>query len=363
MVVGWLWRGAAALGFILGLGAAALSGRDGVAWSADGPPSKAGSYAVFGLDSVTLRAKVTVEGGDVGVNAPAGILTLMRRAQVDGAAAATTVRVGQQAGAEALFCVGHEPVGPTEPSGTTAGAMDADATGVVCGPMTHPVLGAASFPVVQAHPGTERLRVEPAAFLGPLDPGAYGPVRVGDMARLELAGGEYDFRSLWVGYRSQLTCRQACTIRVARYATIRERAVLGAETPTDAGSMRLEIAGGRGSSAAFRVYRRATVNAVVYAPNGGVVLGMNGRYNGSFTGKDVLIYQHSQVIGLSGLAVPDPSLAPPDRRSALSTGRPTRRRSLRKGHVVHPRRRRGTRGACKTRSMASWPSWTSKSSR
>jgi hypothetical protein len=239
-----------------------------------------------------LRAKVSVTGGDVGVNAPAGVLTLMRRAQVAGAAAATTVRVGQKAGAEEIFCVGLEPT---------------RSTGAACGPIVHPVLRAASFPVVQAHPGTERLRIEPGAFLGPLPPAAYGAVRVGDMARLELEGGEYDLRSLWVGYRSQLVCRQACTIRVGRYVTVRERALLGAAEPVDAGTVRIEIAGGRGSGGAFRAYRRATVNAVVYAPNDDVVLGMNGRYNGSFTGKDVLIYERAQVTGLSVLSPPEPT--------------------------------------------------------
>ena len=279
-------RGGVGLCFlVLAVGIAAGISGPPSARAADDPPADPGAYAVFGLDSVTLRGKVTVEGGDVGANAPLGRVTMMRRAQVTGAVAATTVRLGRNAQAGTLYCTGLEPVRAT------------DAT---CIPMSPPVVVATTLPIVQAHPGKERLRIEPLASLGPLLPGAYGAVRVGDKAQLELDGGEYDFRSLWVGYRSQLTCRRPCTIRISQYATVRERALVGAEAAVDAGTVRFEIGGGRGSHAAFRAYRRATVNATVYAPNGGIVLGMNGDYTGSFVGEDVLIYQRSRVTGLGG---------------------------------------------------------------
>ncbi len=275
----------------LGVGVLVLGGAVVVA-AATVPPNRTRDYAIVGLDSVMLRSNVTVTGGSVGVNGPTGAATLMRKVRVADAVAANTINLGPKSQAGALYCLGLVP---------------AEVTTATCAPTASPLLGAVNFPIVQANPGTQRIRVEPLATLGPLPAGAYGAVRVGDKARLELDGGEYDFSSVWVGYRSQLVCRSECTIRVARDAVVRIGALIGAAAASDAGDVRLEIRGLRaGPGAAFRAYKRSIVNAQVYAPEGAIVLGINGDYTGSFTARTIFVYQKARITGLDATVAPTP---------------------------------------------------------
>jgi hypothetical protein len=105
-----------------------------------------------------------------------------------------------------------------------------------------------------------------------------------------------------MGRGSQLLCEAKCTIRIARRALLSEGVQLGPTPPLDARAVRIEVRGGvvRGP-AAFRAMRRSIVDASVYAPNGPLLLGMNGHYTGSFVGKTVVVYERARVVGPDAL--------------------------------------------------------------
>jgi len=240
-------------------------------------------YRVLGIESVTLRRGVSVDGGDVGCNVSGGTVTMMARARVAGAVAASTVRVGTGAGADELFCSGLEPFGPTQ---------------ATCKPINAPFISENRLEDVQASPGDQDVDVPVGAVIGPVLPGPFGAVRIARGGRLTLVGGEYDLRSLWIGRGAQLVCEAGCTLRVAGRVVLRQAAFLGGESkPNNPIEVRLDVASDLGRRASVRVYRRSVVDARVYAPRGGILLGINGSYRGSFIGRTVYVYQGARIEG------------------------------------------------------------------
>ncbi|HYV55940.1 MAG TPA: hypothetical protein VE911_00270 [Candidatus Nitrosopolaris sp.] len=264
MAVGLLLAGA------VGVGAAVM------------PSNAPGSYAVLCLQgSVTLRSLVRVDAGDVGCDGQNGTISLMSRASVSGAVAAEHVRLGSKASVGQLFCT-----------------TQLDATSMACQPMSVPLINQAELPTFTANPGQGAVRVLPRSSMGPVAAASYGDVVVGDRGDLTLSGGEYQFRSISLGKHSRLTCQNACQIIVAERISMKEFAELGG---LDARNVQVDIRGG-GSRAAFRAFRRSTVNATVFAPNGEVVLGESGHYTGAFIGSTVFVYQKAQIIAASALS-------------------------------------------------------------
>lgn len=250
------------------------------------PSSSLRDYAILGLQSVALGASVRVEGGAVGVNSKSGAVVLAARARVDGTVAADTIRFGRSAQAGDLFCATFDRVYRTSASCQPPPAL--------------PLVDV--LPVVQADPGTEDVRLGRLDTRNSLPAGRYGVVRVGDKGHLGLAGGEYDFRYLRIGRRGELLCEGSaaptCLIRVKERMVLGEHGTISASPPLDARAMRIEIAG-RGPIAAFRAYRRSVVDATIYAPNGHILLGMSGRYQGAFIGDSVDVLGRSRVVAAS----------------------------------------------------------------
>ena len=240
------------------------------------PSSALRDYRILGLDSVTLRKGVSVDGGDVGCNSSGGILTMMARVRVAGTVAANTVRVGNAAGAVELFCSGLEPLRPTQ---------------ATCKPLKAPFISENRLEDVQVNPGDQRVDVPVGGAIGPLLPGAYGIVRILKGGHLTLVGGDYDLRSVWIGRGGQLVCEADCTLRVADRVVLKQGAFLGGESKPAPVQVRLDVASDLGRRASVRVYRRSVVDARVYAPRGGITLGINGSYRGSFIGKTVYVWQ------------------------------------------------------------------------
>lgn len=252
--------------------------------AATAPASAPSDYAILGLDSVSLLPGVSVEAGDVGCNASGGTVTLMARAHVTSAVAGNTVRLGTRATAGELFCTRVEQVGPTS---------------ATCAPMSAPLVDGASLPAVEVNPGKDDIQLPKAGTMAGLAPGAYGAVRLGARAELTLAGGEYDFRRVFLIAGAKLICEAACTIRVADSIVLGTQAQLGPRPPLDATAVRVEVRGGSLVNAGFRAHRRSTVDANVYAPNGRIILGMGGKYTGAFIGKAVFAYNRARIVGLS----------------------------------------------------------------
>jgi hypothetical protein len=237
-------------------------------------------YRILGLESVTLRRGVSVAGGDVGCNGSGGTLSMMARSRVAGMAAANTVRLGTGAGADELFCSGLEPFRPTT---------------ATCKPLQTPFVPESRLADVQVNPGDQRIDVPAGAVIGPVPPGPFGVVRILRGGRLTLVGGDYDFRSIWIGRGGQLVCETDCNLRVAGRVVLKQSAFLGGEQGRNPVQVRLDVASNLGRRASVRVYRRSVMDARVYAPHGGITLGMNGSYRGSFIGRTVYVWHAARI--------------------------------------------------------------------
>ncbi len=248
--------------------------------AAAAPSSLLRDYRILGLERVTLRRGVSVTGGDVGCNGSGGTLTMMARSRVEGIAAASTVRVGGGAGAGELFCTGLDPIQPTD---------------AICKPLQAPFIPESRIEDVQVSPGEQNIDVPVRAVIGPVLPGAFRVVRVARGGRLTLAGGDYDFRAIWIGRDGQLVCEADCNLRVAGRVVLKPGATLGGESKPIPVQVRLDVASDLGDLASVRAYRRSAMDARVYAPRGGITLGMNGRYRGSFIGRTVYVWHFAHI--------------------------------------------------------------------
>jgi hypothetical protein len=239
------------------------------------------SYAILGLDDVVLRPGVRIEGGDVGANR--GAVKLFAGARVDGKVLADEIVVHGRPRVGSLVC--RLLVGPRR--------LD-------CDPLATPVVDLRSLEIIQVVPGAAQVVVPANANAAPLAPGSYGDVRVGRRGRLLLAGGVYAVRSIRIGPRGRILCTGACRVSVQENVRIRPGGIIGAVAPLDAHAVRLDVEGsGRGPS--FVSGASTDVNATVYAPDGIVVLGPNGRYSGAFVGETVRVGSRSRVSAASSL--------------------------------------------------------------
>jgi hypothetical protein len=259
---------------------------------ATAPSGSPGDYAILGVSSVILGGGVVggvqVEGGDVGANAKSGSVKLGPRSRVDGNVAAATIKIGRSAQTGDMFCENLDRTSRSTPA-------------CVAAPVDLPLVDV--LPTVQADPGTERIQLGRLDERNGLPAGRYGVVRVGGRGHLGLAGGEYDFRYLRIGRRGALLCEgtaaPTCVIRVKDRMVLGEHGTIGANAPLDARSIRIEVAG-NGPMAAFWSFRRSTISANIYAPNGHILLGGGGRYEGAFIGDSVEVLGRARVIAANG---------------------------------------------------------------
>jgi hypothetical protein len=159
------------------------------------------------------------------------------------------------------------------------------------------------LPTVQADPGRDRIQLGRFGVQNGLVAGRYGVVRVGSRGHLGLAGGEYDFRYVRIGRRAELVCEgtaaPTCVIRVKDRMVLGERGTISGAPPLDARAIRIEVAG-NGPIAAFWAFRYSTIGANIYAPNGHVLLGGAGRYEGAFIADSVEVLTRARVIAANG---------------------------------------------------------------
>ncbi len=239
-------------------------------------------YALFGLSQTRLGPGVEVFSGDVGANV--GTVTIGAGARVGGNVAAFSIRLAQGARvARRLFCLFLD------------GATSTQCRAAV----TVPLVAPAALPPVTAAPGRTAVRVAAGRIAGPLGPGAYGRVHLGGHAGLLLAGGTYALRALRLGRHAELVCATACRLAVLDPVRLGARAQLSPAPGLPDTALEIDVAAG-GSAPVFRTGPGATVTGIVYAPAGGLVLGGQGRYEGSFVGATVRVGADAQVLGASG---------------------------------------------------------------
>jgi hypothetical protein len=157
------------------------------------------------------------------------------------------------------------------------------------------IVDAGTLSLVQVVPGAAEVRVPPRAASAPLEPGAYGAVRVGARGRLLLAGGGYALRSIAIGPRGRILCAAPCRLAVQERVVLASGARLGVATPLDANGLRIDVEGGRGAAATTGA--RAVVVGRLYAPGGDVVLGGGGRYTGGIVGRRVEVGPGARIAG------------------------------------------------------------------
>jgi hypothetical protein len=247
-------------------------------------------YAVLGLESVRLGRGVRVQRGSVG--ATAGTVRLAAGARVRGSVVAESVRIARRTQVGRLFCrlVSGGGFGPSVVGGPTVGGATSGCRDLVV-PVVDPVL-LGSVTVV---PGSADVAVPAHSGSSPLAAGAFGAVRVGRGAVLQLAGGSYQVRSIRLARAARLVCLDDCQIGVAETVRIGRRAQLGAGRGfIRANRARLDIAGAA-DTVAFRTGRRAVVAATVFAPGGDVLLGAGGDYRGAYVGRTVTLRPRSRV--------------------------------------------------------------------
>ena len=242
------------------------------------PSPASNAYTVLGLEDVRIQERVRLEPGDVGANR--GTLNLGARVRIAGSAAADTIRARAGVQAGSFFC--RLALGPAA---------------LTCEPLSVPVVDVATLPLVQVVPGAAEVRVPAGANATPLDPGGYGVARIGARGRLTLAGGNYALRSLTIGPRGRLLCAAPCRVSVLERVIVRQRALIAATTPYGASDVDIEIEA-EGHGPVFAARSPSSVAARVYAPNGDIILGADGSYEGRFVGRRVRVGARARVTGL-----------------------------------------------------------------
>jgi len=252
-------------------------------WSparSDEQPRTLTEFAVLGLADVTLRSRADVESGNVG--ATRGAVRLGRRVHVAGTILGDTIRLAHGDRLGPLFCRFVE--GP--------GALG-------CATLTEPVANLSRLALVRVEPGAADVDVPRHAISAPLPPGSYGALTVARGSRLVLAGGGYDVLSLAVAPRGEVQCAGRCTVRVRQRVRFGRRSTLDVAAPLDASAVVIQLES-RDPRPVFAAGPRATIAATVYAPEGDIVLGDHGRYQGAFVAQTVDVGRRADVRLLSG---------------------------------------------------------------
>src|SRR5262245_10761790 len=219
-------------------------------------------YAVLGLDEVRLARGARVQPGAVG--STAGSVRLAPAVAVPGSVVADSVRGARSTRVGRLFCrlVSGGPFGPGTVGGPTVGGSPIPG----CRALTTPVVDPALLAPVAVSAGASDLRVPARTGSAPIGPGAYAQVSVGKGSLLQLAGGDYQFRSIQLARAARLVCLEACRIGVAETVRMGPRAQLGAVQGLRPALVRLDVGGSVG--VAFFASPRAIGAATILAPAG-----------------------------------------------------------------------------------------------
>ncbi len=237
-------------------------------------------YAVLGVRNVIVGRGTRIPGGAVG--AVQGTTVIAADTRVSNAVAAPRIRLGAGSDTGNLFChlVSGPPPLPT------------------CHAFTDPLVDPGLLAPVPVAPGVTDFRLQRHTGTAPLAAQAFRDVRIAPGSAMQLAGGDYTMRSLRIGRDARVVCASACRIGVAGTVRLAAGALLGAATPAEARTARVDVgAVGR----AFVARRRANVSATIFAPAGTVVLGSLGSYRGAFVGGSVVVAPRTTIRGGSAL--------------------------------------------------------------
>ncbi len=254
------------------------------------------AYAVLGTSNVLLKSRGRVESGSVG--STGGELRLGAHVTVSGSAAADIVVVGNGVTVDPLFC--RLVRGAAFGRGVVGGPSVQGAPLPTCQPLVPPIVDPTLLAPVPVTPGTTELRVPPRTGTAPYPPGTYADVTVGAGSLLQLAGGDFQVRSISIAPRGRLVCTDVCRIGVLGSVLLHRGAQIGVAAPMRARNARIDVAGSA-DTPVFVAGAESAVAATIFAPTGDIVLGRDGSYRGAFIGRAVTVKPHATVHGDSAL--------------------------------------------------------------
>jgi hypothetical protein len=260
-------------------------------------------FAVYAQNSVALRDRAAVLGGDVGVGLAgtgpfldgANELTIIAGAHVDLARSVLANRLSLRDSAK---------VGDIQVNQVTT-VNNATFAHRYAFPSSMPVLP----PTAAVTAGTAALNVSAGAMVV-ANPGSYAAVTVGDKGILRLNGGVYQVASVQIGNDGRIEALAPVQLRVAgRFAAL-DRAFIGAKSGVTlkAGDVRIEVSGKNGTSGSLTDTPKAAafgndgkVNAVMLVPKGTLTSGQRAVVVGAFVAKDVWMDLDSSITYQSGV--------------------------------------------------------------
>ena len=233
------------------------------------------NYALLGLESVRVGPGARVQPGAVG--ATAGSVRLAAGVAVPGTVVADSIRLARGTRVGRLFC-----------RIVTGGAI------LGCHALGLPVIDPALLSPVAVTAGDTEMRIPARTGGSPVPAGAFGAVSVGRGSLLQLAGGEYQVRSIRLARGARLVCLAECRIGVAETVRLGARAQLGAVDGLPPARVRIDVAASS-DDVVFRTGPGATVAGTIFAPGGAVVLAAGGDYRGAYVGRSVTVRARSRV--------------------------------------------------------------------
>jgi hypothetical protein len=261
-------------------------------------------FAVYAQNSATLRDRVGVTGGDVGVGlvgtgpflGGAYELTMTADAHVDTARSVLANRILLQDRARVGDIQVNQLTQQNHPTFTHQYPFPATAM---------PALP----PMAPVTPGTAALTVK-LGGTQVANPGSYGAVSVGDRGILRLNGGVYQLASLQLGNDARIEALAPVQLRVAGRFGALDRSFIGAAAGVTltAGDLRIEVSGKNGNSGSLTDSPKAAVfgssanvRAVMLVPNGTLLSGQRAIVVGAYVARDVYMDLDSTITYQSGV--------------------------------------------------------------
>jgi len=260
------------------------------------------NFAVYAQNSATLRDRVAISGGDVGVRLPGAgpllvsdyELALVSDAHVD---------ISHNVIANRLLLQNRARVGDVQVNRIT------NQGGFYSHQYPFPSVMPALPPTAPVSPGSAALVVNASSTVA-ASPGNYGAASIANRGVLRLRSGAYHLASLQLDNDARIEALGPVQIRVAgRFAAL-DRVGFGsaAGVTLTAGDLRIEISGKNGSSGSLTDSPKAAIigsdsniHGVMLVPNGTLQTGQRTTMVGAYLARDVYIDMDSQVTFQNGV--------------------------------------------------------------
>jgi uncharacterized membrane protein YgcG len=297
---------AAAVGAVAA-GLVGCSGRDPgasveTARSAQNANPQTTSFAVYAQNSATLRDRVGIMGGDVGVRL-AGTGPFVGGSYELTLASDSHVDTARNVIANRVQLLDRARVGDVQVSQVI------NHNGFFAHQYPFPPNMPVLPPTAPVTPGTAAVTVNAGSTLV-ASPGSYGSVSVGDRGILRLKGGVYQLASLTLSNDARVEALAPVQVRVAGRFTAFDRTFIvpAAGVTLASGDLRIEVSGKNGSSGSLTDSPKAAqfgndsnLRAVMLVPNGTLQIGQRANLVGAYVARDVSVDIDSTVTYQSGV--------------------------------------------------------------